>query len=199
MKSKKILSSCLIIVLSTVLVASFAFLFEFFGTIQGNSLIHLPDPPAKAEEIIGIIGSPFYYWTFYVRLVDGQTYSFDSDEDTDNWIIDKPYEEPNDTSCDSRRIRKIEKTSGKIEVCRVASVPGEWCPGPIASLAITADGELWEMKTYRPCELNIAVLSCPLGLIGFIIGMVVVVVINKKRGTKPESAQDQDQTGSEIK
>jgi heme/copper-type cytochrome/quinol oxidase subunit 2 len=184
-KVTRIFSSCLIILVSIVLVAWVTYTVASRRTPPRNPPTRLPDPPVKAEVLVGITSAGFYSAVPIIRAIDEQLYSYDYSGPGYTWGSGSLPEETHDWPCDVWSISQIEAAGGKIVDCRMSSTSGEFCPGPDVSFALTANGEIWQQIQLRTCPLDILITVVPIfALVGLLIGIVIVVLINLLRRFK---------------
>jgi len=168
-----------------VLVAWFAYTVASRRTPPRSPPARLPDPPVKAEALVGITSIGFYSAVPLIRVVDGQLYSYDDSGQGYTWASSSLPEETYDVPCDVLSISQIEAAGGKIVNCRTNGTSGEFCPGPYVSFALTANGEIWKQIQPRTCPLDILITVVPMfAFVGLLLGISIVVLINVLRRLK---------------
>lgn len=187
MKLLKIFLSLVIIVVCVIVVEWAGLQVVSWIKLPYDPPVRLPDPPAKAEALLGIsIDCGFFCSSPIIRAADGQSYRYGTRLNAAAWEISQDSELDSVSDCGKKEIRKLEAAGGKIHECLLTGESGELCPGPIVSYAITSNGEIWKLSQPRNCMLEtMANLGLIFGVLGLVLGIVIVVLINEKEPVKP--------------
>lgn len=168
-------SSCLVIVICLVIGVTCAILFYRSSTRQTRTVTQLnrlllPEPAVK---ILGIEASDFWQADPYVSTAKGMTYG----RELANWLSTPlPAEATVGIPCDTRERESIEIGAGSLIDCRTVQTLGEFCPGPIVSFGLTADGHLWELTEDQPCRASLYIGLVVFVPIGLILGLLLILV-----------------------
>lgn len=136
----------------------------------------LPSLPADAIPIESLSTLGFFEADIRIQAANGQTYIYLSwEEKGQEWSVPASHDTTSNDGepCSTEIISLIEASSGPIVECLTAAIIGEWCPGPITSVAITEMGEVWQTDEYEPCtyayERSIFLIEIPFLLLGLVI------------------------------
>ncbi|WP_420630060.1 hypothetical protein [Candidatus Leptofilum sp.] len=106
--------------------------------------------PAVAVESLSSLG--FFDPDIRVQVANGATYMLQWQEDGRQWSSENLHDTKNDgESCSVEILSLMQDEAGVIVDCQTAHIVGEWCAGPIVSVAVTETGEVWEMAENEPC------------------------------------------------
>jgi hypothetical protein len=118
----------------------------------------LPALPAPAAALAGVDTGYFFEANPYVQASDGQIYRLVWAAGESGWeMTPLPAGLNPGEACPENRQRPL-AVAGEIVECRTVGTLGEWCPGPIVSFAITANGEVWRHNHQQPCTFPLIYL-----------------------------------------
>ena len=145
----------------------------------------LPSLSADATAIESLSSRGFFDADIRIQAADGQTYTFIPwEEEGQKWSADAFAETTNEGEpCSTEITNLMQASAGPIVECSTAAIVGEWCPGPIISVAITEMGEVWQTDEYKPCtyvyERSIFLIEIPFLLLGLVIAIFRWLMPNK--------------------
>jgi hypothetical protein len=137
--------------------------------------IALPAMPSDAIAIESLSTLGFFSPDIRIRAANGETYMFlEWQEEGQQWSTEYLHETGNDGEpCSAEVISLMQDATDSIVECQTAPIIGEWCPGPITSIAITETGKVWQTNEYKPCtyayERSILLIEIPFLLLGLVI------------------------------
>ena len=162
--------------------------FTLIGILAGlylyrDALFH-PEPelsrvdpaPINPEDILTIYsigqGDP----DLLIRLADDTIYRLVLIEDTATWRVADHFPEYyiHDEDCRWRTLDQLQEVAGNLRHCSSLQLPSEWCPGPIISFGISAEGEFWRIEERLACQTFLPITLLVTGGLGLLIGIVVV-------------------------
>ena len=119
--------------------------------MAGLVVAFVPLPvPAVAIESLSSLG--FFDPDIRIQAANGETYMLQWLEDGRQWSTENQHETRNfGEYCSAEILSLMQDRAGSIVDCQTAPIAGEWCPGPIVSVAVTETGEVWQMAENEPC------------------------------------------------
>ena len=133
--------------------------------------------PADAIAIHSIGAEGFFEVQPQIQAEDGRIYSWTWESGAYSWeVLPEPMPAAASDPCNSEDIALIESASGALLDCQVVRTVGEWCPGTVASIAVTENGQVWELAQEQPCPFFVGIAAVQLALLGFVVGILIVVL-----------------------
>ena len=188
MAAWQIILLCLLIGFVVILIVSWRYIFP-----RPRQTIPAPLPPLPADAVAieSLSSLGFFEADIRIQAADGQIYTYlERREEGQEWSLETFPASGNDgESCSAKIISLFRASAGPIEDCQTAAISGEWCPGPIMSLAVTRTGEIWQTAENPSCffafQLGVWLIKPYFLLLGLIIiGFRFLVNWRRKRALK---------------
>lgn len=178
--------SCVTIILRWVIGGVvFALLASWVVFLLSKEQPHSLSPlPGRAVKVLGIETEYFFEADPIVQMANGKVYKYEWSKGEYLWGEGYIPDDTEDIPCQQENIEQIEAAAGKILSCREVLPKGEWCSAPLTMFAISEDGGVWTWKQEKPCILTTSMFAILFGIVGFVIGVVIVVVMRIRLGWK---------------
>lgn len=135
----------------------------------------LPALPAEVVAIESISTLGFFDPNIRIKAADEETYTFlEWQDEGQQWSTEIFYEPRNDGKpCSAEIVNLLQSSAGALVECQTAQIYGEWCPGPIVSIAITETGEVWEIDEYLFCGFVFQMSLFLVEAISLLVGLFI--------------------------
>lgn len=166
----QIILLCLLVGFVVILFVSWRYIFP---RPRQTAPISLPPLPADAITIESLGSLGFFEADIRIQAVDGQIYTYL--ERREEWSLETfPASGSDGEPCSVDIISSFEASASPIADCQSAAISGEWCPGPIVSIATTRKGEVWQITENPPCPYAYIIGLWLIEPYFLVLGLIVV-------------------------
>ena len=132
----------------------------------------LPALPVPAAAIESLSSLGFFSPDIRIQATNGETYMLQWHEDGEQWSTENLHDTIDDGElCSPEILSLIQDAAGSIVECQTAHIIGEYCSGPIVSVAVTEAGEVWQMSENEPCDYVFKTSLFLIEILSLLIGL----------------------------